>query len=212
MLRKLITISKRQQGFTIIELIIAVAITGLIMGGIALTFVQLVEGHTQSSGEMTALRQVQNIGYNISRDAKMAEIIDINDDEATAGVTEVFTVYWTEIISWKTEPVGEGEDIIDFVISMINRHKIVYTWDDGIVDRSEYQTGSIREDEESYTYSLDTETRIAQYIKDGDGNMGITFDIGANILTVTATTEGFNRQTETRSYEIEPRPDIIYWQ
>lgn len=206
MLKKIKNINKKQQGFTIVELLIAVAITGLIMGGITLTFIQLVNGYYQSSGEMNVLRQVQSTGYYISHDAKMAEIIDISDDPATPDETEVFTILWTEIYSWKTEDIGEGEDIIEDVISRIIRHKIVYTWDDGIVERSEYQTDIIREDDESYTYTLNTETKVSEYIT------GFVFYTDTNILTVTATTGGFGSQTETRSYEVEPRLDTIYWQ
>ncbi|MFC2026577.1 PilW family protein [Chloroflexota bacterium] len=210
MFRKLVNISKNQKGFTILEMLIAVAITGLIVGGIALTIIQLFEGHAQSSGEMTALRQVQNTGYHISRDAKMAEIIDTSDDSETPDVTEVLTIMWTEIVHWKNEPLGE----VDYMISTIIRHKIVYTWDDGIIDRSEYNTGEIREDEETYTYTLNTGTRVAEYIWKDENKVedGFEFNPSTNELTVTATTGGFGSQTETRTYKIEPRPDTMYWQ
>lgn len=204
MLSKLLNIGKKQEGFTFIEVIVALAITGLIVGGIALAYIQLVTGHFQSSGEMTALRQVQNTGYHISRDTKMAENIDINDDPETTDITEVFTIFWTEVSKWKSEPLGD----VDEVISEIIRHKIVYTLDDGIIHRIEYYTDKIREDDDDYVYPAGNriETRVAQYITE------FNFSMATNILTVTATTGGFGSQTETRSYEVEPRPDTIYWQ
>ncbi|MFC1875299.1 type II secretion system protein J [Chloroflexota bacterium] len=207
MFRKLVKISKNQRGFTILELLIAVAITGLIIGGIALTIIQLFEGHAQSSGEMTALRQVQNAGYHISRDVQHAHTSNINTDDnpETLDITEILTITWTEITSWKTEDLGEGEDLIENVISKIIRHKIVYTLDDEKLDRNDYRTDEIREDD-PIEYSLYRVTRVAEYITVCE------YDDLYDILTVTAKTGGFKSQIETRTYEIDARSDTIYWQ
>ncbi len=205
MLSKLENIIKNQKGFTFIELIIAVAITGLIVGGITLTIIQLFGGHAQSSGEMTTLRQVQNAGYHISRDAQMAETVDTSDDPGTEDITEILTVIWTEYHDWKSEPVLDEEDNIIGYVSPITKHKIIYTLDDNRLDRHEYRTPVIREDE-PIEYSLYSVTRVAQYITLCEYNQD------SNVLTVTATTGGFKSQTETRTYEINPRPDTILWQ
>ena len=207
-LNRVRSIHKNQKGFTLIELLIAVAITGLIIGGIALTIIQLFEGHAQSSGEMTALRQVQNAGYHISRDAQQAHTSNINkeDDPGTEDITEILTIIWTEYWSWKTESIGEGDDLIENVISLIIRHKIVYTLDDEKLDRNDYMTDIFREDEEDPEYLPISVTRVAEYITLCE------YDGLYDILTVTAETGGFKSQTETRTYEIDPRPDTIYWQ
>jgi len=205
MLRKLANIVKNQKGFTLVEVIIAVAITGLIVGGLAMTIIQLFEGHAQSSGEMAALRQVQNAGYHVSRDAQMAaEPIDASDDPGTEDITEVLTIIWTEYDSWKTEPLDGEEEMI----SMITKHIVVYTLDDNRLDRDEYRTESIREDVpiEDIEYFLYSMTKVAEYITI------FVYDLDNNSLTVTAETGGFRSQTETRTYEIEPRPDTIFWQ
>lgn len=56
-----------------IELLVALAITGLISGGLTMTIFQLFSGNAQSSNQMNVIRQVQNAGYWISRDVQMAQ-------------------------------------------------------------------------------------------------------------------------------------------
>jgi len=58
---RLKSIHKNQKGFTLIELIVAIAITALIIG--------------VSSNHMKAVRQVQNAGYWISHDVQMAQSV-----------------------------------------------------------------------------------------------------------------------------------------
>lgn len=198
---KLISIVKNQKGFTLVELIIAIAITGLIVGGIALTITQLFVGHAQSSGKITALTEVQNAGYHISRDAQMAATVNDSDDPETSETTEVLTITRTYYWSWKTEEREiEGEPVRD--ISLIINHKVIYTLDNGRLDRNEYRTPIIREDD-PIEYSPYSVTQIARYIT------FFEYNLGSNILTVTAETGGFGSQTETRTYEIDPRPDAV---
>ena len=97
-IKRLAFISKDQRGFTLIELMIAIAITALIVVGLTITIFQLFGGHAQSSGEMTVIRQVQNAGYHISRDAQMTwtgeEELIIGDDPDTTDYVEVVTLTW----------------------------------------------------------------------------------------------------------------------
>jgi type II secretory pathway component PulJ len=62
-----------QKGFTLIDLTIGVAITGLISLGATTSIVQVVEGNIDNRSHITAIEQVQNVGYWISRDATMAQ-------------------------------------------------------------------------------------------------------------------------------------------
>ena len=87
-------INKNQRGFTFIEIIIVIAIAGIITGGITTTIFQVLTGSARTNNHMTAVRQVQNAGYWVSLDAQMAQSI-IFDDPATSGVTEFLTLTWT---------------------------------------------------------------------------------------------------------------------
>ena len=74
-LHRLGLIHKNQRGFTLIELIIAIAITGIITGGITMSIFQVFDGNTRSTNHMIAVRQVQNAGYWLSQDAQMAQSV-----------------------------------------------------------------------------------------------------------------------------------------
>ncbi|MBA7659918.1 hypothetical protein ES703_67912 [subsurface metagenome] len=60
-------------GFTLIEMVMVIAIAALIAGAAAMVTFQIVKGTERSNDHMTAINQVQNAGYWISRDAQMAE-------------------------------------------------------------------------------------------------------------------------------------------
>jgi prepilin-type N-terminal cleavage/methylation domain-containing protein len=66
-------IHKDQKGLTLLELIIAIAITSLITGGIGTIVYQIYTGSARSSNHMVAVRQVQEAGYWLSEYAYSAQ-------------------------------------------------------------------------------------------------------------------------------------------
>ena len=83
MFHRLKSINKNQRGFTLIELIVAIAITGLIISAITVTIFQLFSISARSDSHMLAVRQVQNAGYWISHDTQMAQSVET--DGGTTG-------------------------------------------------------------------------------------------------------------------------------
>ena len=169
--RRLGLINKNQRGFTLAELIVALAITGLITGGITMSIFQVFDINTRSNNHMTAVRQVQNAGYWISHDAQMAR--DVAPDPGDTGFPLVLT--WTE---W-------GGTV----------NEVTYTLVDSELKRSHSVDGE------------PSETVVAQYIDsvscqlDPLDNRKLTF-------TITATVSGgWKEASETRVYEVIPRPD-----
>jgi len=75
MLRRLRAIINDQKGFTLIEMIVVVAIIGLISGAVAGTVSQVFVVNAQSTARMTAVKQVESAVHWISRDAQMAQIV-----------------------------------------------------------------------------------------------------------------------------------------
>jgi len=83
MFNRLKKINKNQKGFTLIELIVVIAITGLIISAITVTIFQLFSISARSDSHMLAVRQVQNAGYWISHDTQMAQSVET--DGGTTG-------------------------------------------------------------------------------------------------------------------------------
>jgi prepilin-type N-terminal cleavage/methylation domain-containing protein len=80
MFPRLRLINKNQKGFTLMELVVAIAITGIISGGITATMFQVFVGSARTSNHMIAVRQVQNAGYCVSLDAQMAQTVVLARD------------------------------------------------------------------------------------------------------------------------------------
>jgi prepilin-type N-terminal cleavage/methylation domain-containing protein len=174
-------IHKGQRGFTLIELLIAIAITGVIAGGITMTIMQVFNINTRTSGDMTAVRQVQQAGFWVSPDVQMAQSVNASGSQ---GFPLILT--WTEI--------GGNHTV----------HKVIYT----LVDMS---GGLERLERDHYIgneTSPDSTTIVAEYI-DPDPAKTSCKPLGplqpgvALNFTVTATLGG---RSETRVYEVEPRP------
>ena len=82
----------KERGFTIIELLLATAIATLIACAATMAIFQIIKSTERSNEHMTAVRQVQNAGYWISRDAQMAESV-ITDNLSP---TDFIVLTWTE--------------------------------------------------------------------------------------------------------------------
>lgn len=102
MFNRLKKINKNQKGFTLIELIIVIAITGLIIGAITVTILQLFNISDRSDSHMLAVRQVQNAGYWINLDTQMAQSVE------TDGGTTGFPLKLT----WSNEWDGNTYQVI----------------------------------------------------------------------------------------------------
>jgi prepilin-type N-terminal cleavage/methylation domain-containing protein len=92
-------IKKEKDGFSLIELLAAIAISSIIVIGLVTIVFQLYRGHARASGEMTVVRQVQQAGYYISRDTHMArEVFVGNNPNTIEGPDEqelcTLTWYW----------------------------------------------------------------------------------------------------------------------
>ena len=172
---RLKSIHKNQKGFTLIELIVAIAITALIIGVIVMSIFQVFIVNALSSNHMLAVRQVQNAGYWINHDVQMAqqEPVIVN----SGGVLESIFLTW------------EGWDS--------TLHEVTYTLEDTELKRSYWNdTGET------------SEILVAQYINPDSAKTKCDFTGGVLTLTVTAAVGTWPKvESETRIYEIIPRPD-----
>jgi len=73
---------KNQEGFTLIEMLVALAITGLIGTGITMSIFQVFNINALTSDRVIAITEVENAGYWIRRDAMMAQNIIVDTEAA----------------------------------------------------------------------------------------------------------------------------------
>ena len=104
-------INKNQAGFTLIELAVVIAITGLIGVGITTATFQVISQSAQNTDYTAASRHTLNAVYWISRDAQMSQTVEPN---GASGFP--LTLSWVE---WDN-----------------STHQVTYTLEDGKLQRS----------------------------------------------------------------------------
>jgi len=172
-----------------IEVVLAIALTGIITGGITMTIFQVFDGNTRTSNHMTAVRQVQNAGYWISHDAQMAQDVELEWQGETPVDTKFpLNLTWAE---W------DGTS-----------HQVIYTLENMPGGPKQLERQHLTYDAGGNEIGNET-TIVAQYINPGVGNTSLRFTDGVLTLTVTAKVgTGSQEASETRVYEITPRPSM----
>jgi len=143
---------KNQKGFTAIELLLALAITGVVSTGIAGSIFQVFEMNALTSNRVIAITEVENAGYWITRDAKMAQSI-IADEPLTlawvgyeSGVKVTYTHTGSELWREVTTYDSSGQ-VVETATRLVARHTAIAT--DGVTVTI---TASVGDAEEARTY------------------------------------------------------------
>jgi len=71
-------IRRTEKGFTLIELVVGLAIMSVIIVAMGMTITTLVTNSQGTTERSIVLRQVQNAGYSISHDVQMAENVTLD--------------------------------------------------------------------------------------------------------------------------------------
>jgi len=172
-----------EKGFTLVELLVAITIMVLASGAAGAAIFQILRGTERNNDHLTAVRQVQNAGYRISRDAQMAQSV----------TTDNLTLPDFLILSW-TEWDAAGDPIY---------HSARYFFEDltdgvGRLKRSHWSSAGANE-----------QTLVAKYIYYDPDNVDDTSKASyqSPVLTVQLTTH-FEETVETREYKIKHRPNL----
>ena len=154
-------LKKDQRGLTLIELVIAITIIGLVTAAITMAIFQVFTMNTRTSNRMAAVSQVQHAGKLVSEDILMAQNV-------MPGGSSGFplTLTWTD---WAT---GDG-------------HEIIYTWGD--IPSSELK---ILLREHKIGGVLDSTTKVAEYIDSDPDQTSCAWDGEVLTFKVTANVGG----------------------
>jgi prepilin-type N-terminal cleavage/methylation domain-containing protein len=97
-----------EKGFTLIEILVALAIAGAIMGVMAAAVITIIKTTSQNDEWNVNMRQVQNAGYWISHDALMAQSVSTN----TTGF--FLTLSWSD---WNNTSGTQYNNIICYALN-----------------------------------------------------------------------------------------------
>lgn len=82
-----------QKGTTVVELLVGIAIVGLIAGGLSSGIHAFIISSDRGNDRLTALHDIQNAAYWISSDSQMAKTTDLVDG---APPVDHMTLSWTD--------------------------------------------------------------------------------------------------------------------
>lgn len=174
---------QNEQGFTMIEMVVVIAIGSLVMLVAAAALMQVAARSAPISDHTIAVHQLQNAGYWVSSDALKAQSVMLDDPE-TAEVTEFLTLRWVE--DW-----GSGSSI-----------RVAYTLEEVPGGLNELWRHEQLYDEQNNPVGNETLSLIAQYI---ESSSSCSWDSGERVLTLTI--EGrVGEEFESRTYTVKPRP------
>jgi prepilin-type N-terminal cleavage/methylation domain-containing protein len=112
--------AKGQKGLTLIELLVAMVITGFIVVVLGNTITQVITINKQNTNLVTAQRQVQQVGFYLSRDGQQARLITLGNNPTGTGFPVIYS--WFDLTG--------------------NAHQVTYSLSSGgIVSRSETING-----------------------------------------------------------------------
>ena len=172
-----------EHGLSTIELIVSLLIMSMIGLGAMMTIFQVIRITAQSDSHMTTLQQVQNAGFWISRDARMAD--NVTTDNLSG--TNFLVLSWTE--------VDDSDNTTD--------HSVTYFFDE--------LSGGIGRLKRNHSSSagLNKETLVAQYIcydpADPVNTSNVSYTSPSLTLKLVAI---FADASETREYQVSCRPKL----
>ena len=174
-----------EKGYTLVELLIAMTITVMATGAAGTAIFQVLRNTERNNDHITAVRQVENAGYWISRDAQMAVSVNTTGDLV---LPDFLSLSWT-----KWDDLGDP-----------TYHSANYTFED--LTEVTYGIGKLKRTYGS-SAGASEQTLIAQYIyynpTDVDNTSSNT-SYENQVLTVKLTAV-FEEFVETREYKITRR-------
>lgn len=199
-------LGESQQGVTLVEMLVVLAISGVLVTAATAVINQTFTLAPKNDARLLALRQVQNLGYSMSRDAAQAKEVAFPDDPAKLIV-----------LSWQTWPekVDPDEDDSDY---RTVQHEVVYYLNDDNEAIRRHTTVTIITT--AYGIEKDNEmviqeTTVAQFIDPDAAKTYCRWDddelpLIERVIELKVTAKVKVREelyvVESRTYSLKPRP------
>ena len=177
-----------QRGFTLIEMIVGVAISSFIMAGIVISLHQIMVCGENVREDMRSTQFVQNTGSWISRDLLMSQTI-LSGDNPDTEQNESIILYWTGA----SRKDAQDNDCIDY-------YEVSYYLDGEELRRKEYVTTKVYNPNGSLVETI--ENQGTALISDNITDFSVNSENITLVLSITALVG--DSQTE-QTYEIFPR-------
>ncbi len=183
---------KASGGFALLDLAVSMAVSSVLIGGMATSIHQLMSFPTDIESGSVAIQQSQNFSYWISRDGQMAQTVSIGDNPNT---TENETLSFSWVGVKRTD--ANNNDYID-------TFTVLYLYDSGKLSRYRHLHTDKYSSNGNLVGFTDSETTaaIAEYVSDIQG-------IVSNAELTVAATFSFNGAQVQRTYGITPRANIM---
>lgn len=94
-----------QKGLTLIELLVAMAVGGMLLGVLVPSIFQTTRGTVLTTVEVTALNNVENAAHWINKDVRMAKETNLQEEVPLVNPTpeSPLTLNWTDWTDWVQE-------------------------------------------------------------------------------------------------------------
>jgi prepilin-type N-terminal cleavage/methylation domain-containing protein len=169
----------KQKGFTLMELLIGVAIAGLLAGGIAEAIHQIIMVNANDSSRMTAVKQIESTIDMIRQDALMAQMVIAYPDlyPRDGNPDGVLMLRWTD---WTNNVKNE----------------VIYLRDGNCLKRKLLKDG------------IENSTKtVASNIKSFNFDNADSFSYCQKVtLTISSEVESLRSAVESRTFDVRPRP------
>jgi prepilin-type N-terminal cleavage/methylation domain-containing protein len=183
---------RNQRGFSLIEILVSVAISAFIAVGIVISLHQIIIGGSNTRKDMRSTQYVQNTGAWIRQDVLMSQSI-LSGDNPTTEENETMTLYWAGA-SYKDT---QDNDCIDYF-------EVSYYLDSKELRRKEYVTTKVYNSNGSLVDTI--EDQGIAVISDNINGISINSENVSLVLSITALAG--DAETE-KTYEILPRATLI---
>ncbi|MFC1937482.1 type II secretion system protein [Chloroflexota bacterium] len=89
-----------QKGFTLIELMLVMAISGVLLSGLVVSIYRVSWGTIHTNADNVALSEINNAALWLKKDAQMSQTTNLTDGAPAETTLEL---YWTDYTGWATD-------------------------------------------------------------------------------------------------------------